>query len=151
MASSSGENLNTYLASGQAIASNTTPQSISTFGSMVDANTYYSFQYWVPFSLGGILSGYKFQFAVPSSNIFTASYTIYNQVTGTLLTSGILTTNIAISGALATVGTHLISIRGLIQTSATPGQFELQMAQNVSNASPITALQGSWATITRIQ
>jgi hypothetical protein len=53
-----------------------------------------------------------------------------------------------LAGALATIGTHILSVEGLIENGPNAGAITFQFAQNVSNASAITVKRGSSMVLT---
>ncbi len=110
----------------------------------LEPNRSYAFSAELQFSLGGIVSGFKFGIAGPAS----PSNLIYQieAVTSGLSIAGIgFSTGLA--AALALTGPHLAHISGLIENGANAGQLAIQFAQNVSNISPITILRGSWLNV----
>lgn len=74
-----------------------------------------------------------------TGSILTVGYTT-NDVNGVLLTSGVVSTSIPVSDS-APVAVHL---KGTVKTSSTSGQLQLKWAQNSSNSTPVTLLEGSY-------
>lgn len=130
-----------FVASDQAITSQTTLQTITGFSSPVEANRCYGFLAIIQFNLAGVVSGFKFGVSTPAS----PTNIIYNIE---VLSSGLVIAGIGLSAtvgaALVTTGLHLARISGVLENGANAGNLILQAAQNTSDGSALTIKRGSW-------
>lgn len=124
----------------QAVTSSTALVDDNTLTLPVTASHNYGFEYFVPFNLAGIASGYKFAINGPSSPT-SVVYTIqvYNLTTGVsvLIGRGGAFDSV-VAGSLATIGDHVAVIRGTLRNGVNSGNMVLRFAQNVSDIGAIT-------------
>lgn len=118
----------------------------------INANEKYAFQCWIPFNLGGVASGYKFQLDLPSGVTFLIQEAnVINPTTLNLVAVRIDATVTVINGALTTAGDHSLTIQGTVQNGSTAGFAKLQFAQNTADAvNAITLKKGGNMILTRI-
>lgn len=137
--------------SDQSLTSQTSPQDATGISVAVDANKAYSFRLYAPFNLAGVVSGYKFQLVGPNSPTnYIATYKLFTSL-GALLGEATQTSlSTLISGALATIGDHLIEINGLLENGVNSGTLKLQFAQNTSDGSAIVLKRGSFIELQEI-
>jgi hypothetical protein len=146
-----GTRITIIQAANQAVTSNTTPQSSNTLTVNLGANKKYKVNVLAPFSLAGVLSGYKFQLSGPASptNIIGVSSVLSNllAVVATQLDSSFSS---AFAGALATASTHYYKWDGVIENGSNAGALTVQFAQNTSDSSAITLLRGGYLAIEEV-
>lgn len=134
----------------QAIASTTTLADVTGLTVALEAGKLYTYEIHLPFSLAGITSGYKFALSTPTLTYGHLTHKVLNGVTAVLVTVGNNTTvTSSLNGALATIGTHVIEMRGTLSVSSS-GIFKLQAAQNTSDAGALTILRGAYLIINRV-
>ena len=118
----------------------------------LNANEKFAYNLFVPFNLGGITSGYKFQLNMPSGVTFLIQEAnVINPTSISLVAVRIDATVTVINGALATAGDHSLTIQGTVQNGSTAGYMTLQFGQNVQDlVNALTLKKGSNAILTRI-
>lgn len=131
-----------FVAADIAITLNTTLANITGLVHAIGANSKWGFQAVVQFNLAGILSGHKFDVAVPASPT-NHGYNI-DVLNGTGLSIASIGMSAAVGGALAQTGLHLARFSGVIENGANAGNLAIQAAQNASDASALTIKRGSW-------
>lgn len=139
-----------YQKADQSVTSSVTAIDSTNLTANVEANAVYDFELWVPFSLAGTASGYKFSLdapVTPTNLLFDLR--LFDGVTPALVRELFRTSFGGISGALAVIGTHLLTIKGMIETSDA-GHINLRFAQNTSDSSAITLKRGAFLKLARI-
>lgn len=147
----SGKSWTSRQTADQSVTSSTTLVDVTGLSLPLAASRKYKVEMFVPFSLAGIVSGYKFQCGVPSGAAQCLHYQVMNGVTGALVQVKVETSIITLSGALATSGTHILLIDGVVVNNTTADDFKLQFAQNISDAGAITVLENAALMIKAIQ
>lgn len=132
-------------AADQSLDTSITPTAITSFSLDLLAGKTYKFRAYVPFSLAGVASGYRFQVTGPATpTIITYSMKAYNGVNGTLALMAVKTAlSSELTGALAAIGTHCLEVDGTIKTDGA-GSLGIEFAQNVSDAGAIVVLKGAY-------
>lgn len=109
----------------------------------LEANSTYAFELYAPFTLAGVVSGFKFAFTTPAS-IAAIIWTPFTYTSlGAVLFGTVQTTAATLSDALATAANHTLQCRGTIINGANAGAFTLQWAQSTTDAGAATLLQGA--------
>ena len=132
-------------AADQSLDTSITPTAITSFSIDLLAGKTYKFRAYVPFSLAGVASGYRFQVTGPATPaIITYSMKAYNGVNGTLALMSVKTAlSSELTGALAAIGTHCLEVDGTIKTDGA-GSLGIEFAQNDSDAGAIVVLKGAY-------
>lgn len=101
------------------------------------------FKGWLPISVGAA-GGVRLRLDGPGSltNVKT-SIRLQNTVAPAIVTALQTAVGTAFTNALANAGNHWIDIEGDIENSGAASTIALQMAQNTSDATPMTVLQGA--------
>lgn len=89
---------------------------------------------------------------VPASPAAPALFHVAAEVVNSVapsVTPAVLAVNTAATNALANAGTHWVDIEGTIINGATAGNFDLQFAQNSSDALTLTVFKGGWLEVTQ--
>lgn len=99
----------------------------------VPENMNLRFRFFVPFTLSGILSGYKFQVVGPTSPTSAVLMQSVNSGASLAVINGgvFLSLTNVLNGALAVAGQHIYVAEGIILNGANPGVLKLQFAENV--------------------
>lgn len=98
---------------------------------------------WVPFSVGAA-GGVRAQIVVPAGGtLFSATFKLFNTVAPSL-TTAYQNASAAFTDAAANAGTHWLEIEATVINGTTAGNVDLQMAQNTSNGTAMTALKGGY-------
>lgn len=131
---------------------NTTTLTDSELKLWIPAGRKYIFQIFVPFTLGGVTSGYKFELTLPSGVSFLLQNTkLINDVSLSFVVTRVDLSVTLINGALATAGTHVLEIRGTVVNGSTAGFVVLRFAQNTADpVNGITLLAGSSLELTEV-
>lgn len=109
------------------------------------ANNNYIFQFWIPFALAGIASGYKFALTGPTSPINVSyDFKITDGVNSTVINAVKTSFASTIAGVLAIIGTHAILVNGVLENGANSGNITFQFAQNISDVGTITVKRGAF-------
>ena len=139
-------------AADQTVTSSTTMVN-SSLSVPLETNKTYFFTIYLPFSLAGVVSGYKFDLSSPSGLAnFSCTPMVYNGGSGTLLSAvPMASVSSLVNGALATTGDHYVEMKGNIEVGSTAGNFILRFAQNTSSASAITLKQGATMTVQEVR
>lgn len=114
------------------------------------ANTTYAIRVWLPFSLAGVVSGFKFAIAGPAAPTYFISSAQVITSAAALLATTISTLGNAFASALATAATHNCIFDATLVNGASAGNVDVQFAQNVSDAGAITILRGASISVTAI-
>lgn len=141
---------NVRTANATGITSNTTLASDSVLTVPIAANAVVYVEAFIPFSLAGVLSGYKFGIGLPASptNVLLVGE-VTNAVTGALALSSLVSAaGLITGGALATSGSHFAKITGTVENGANAGSIAVQAAQNTSDGSALTILRGAFIRVT---
>jgi hypothetical protein len=114
----------------------------------VDMDHRYRFEADIPFRLLGVASGYKFGITAPGEGFGTsiqATGEVLNGVTGAIAGAKVdLNAPFTMSGALATIGVHVLRIKGMVlMATGFFGVLKFQFAQNVSDVNAIRVLAGA--------
>lgn len=109
--------------------------------SPIAANQTQKLRWWIPFSVGAA-GGVRAQIVVPAGGVVFISTITLNNVVAPATVIATQTASAAFTNAVANAGTHFIEIEATIVNGATAGNVDLQMAQNTSDATPMTALRG---------
>lgn len=126
----------------QAVTSSTTLVDVTNFSLPIAVNAKLHIDYSVFFSIGAT-GGYKFQWLVPAGGAsFLHGYEVYDGATPAFVTAAVQSASASFANALAVAGSHILRGSLDIVNGAAAGNVKLQMAQNSSNATPITALVG---------
>lgn len=106
-------------------------------------------RWWVPLSVGAT-GGIRFQVQVPAGGVlYNLSYKIFNTVAPST-TINTQAASAIVTNALANAGTHWIEVEATIVNGTTTGTIDLLMAQNTSDALPLTVLRGGFADFTKL-
>jgi len=141
---------NVRTANATGITSNTTLASDSVLTVPIAAGATVFVEVFIPFSLAGVLSGYKFGLSLPASptNVVIVGE-VTNAVTGALALSSLVTAGgLVTGGALATSGSHFAKIKGTIENGSNAGSIAVQAAQNTSDSGALTILRGAFIRLT---
>lgn len=107
------------------------------------------------FTLAGITSGLKIGYAGGYSGSFRSFQIVYSPASGIVTFSSVLvgaSTGSNFSTSLATTGNGSVEIEGVLNGGGTAGTFQLQYAQNTTDASnAFSLLAGSILIAERIQ
>lgn len=110
--------------------------------SPIAANQTQKLKWWIPFSVGAA-GGFKCQVVVPAGGAaFIQTVNLFD-TEGSALIYDVLTASGAFSNAIAAAGNYWIEIEATIVNGDTAGDVDLQVAQNTSNATPLTLFKGS--------
>lgn len=106
-------------------------------------------RFYVPITVGAA-GGAAFQLIVPAGGVvFNLSALLVNTVAPSI-TSTAQAASAAVGSALANAGQHFLMVEATIVNGANAGTIDLQMAQNSSNATPLTVLRGGYADFTKL-
>lgn len=144
-----GNRLVFRLAANQAVTSSTALVDATGLSTSIAANQKVHLRFYLPFSVGAA-GGLKFQIVGPAApaNIQTG-IVIYDTVTPAVI-SGQQTTSTPFANALAVAGSHFGFVECDWLNGSTAGNIGLQIAQNSSNGTPFTLLQGAWMDVTKL-
>lgn len=135
--------------SDQSVASNTNLTNDTDLVLPIDPSSIVAVRLVILFALAGVLSGFKFGLAGPASpSNIALTAEVRNMAAPALVASGVLSAlGTLASGALATTGTHLLIVQGMVENGPNSGNLTFQFAQNVSDLGSITIKRGSAFTI----
>lgn len=118
--------------------------------SPIAANERQQLRFWQPFSVGAT-GGVRALVAVPAgATAQVMTTTIVNNVTDAIIADvqTLAAPPVAVTNALASAGTHWLEIVLQVLNGATPGNVDLQMAQNTVDALTLTILNGGFVDVT---
>lgn len=131
---------NTVKTADTAFTANIVPATVG-LSTSIAANQTKKCRWWVPVTVGAA-GGVRAIIAVPAGGtLFNATIKLFNTVAPSLTTAA-QAASAAFTNALADAGTHWLEIEATIVNGATAGNIDLQMAQNTSDATPLTVLRG---------
>lgn len=135
----------------QAITASTTLAAITELVFPLVANDKHLFRAYIPFTLAGTASGYKFGVTAPGTpTLIRAAAKVFNNTAGTMpKCAQVAAEGEIIAGALAAAGTHWTEIVGWVQSTGSAGNLQFTFAQNVSDAGAITIENGAWVEVSR--
>ena len=144
-----GNRLVFRLAVAQAVTNSTVLVDATGLSTSIAANQKVHIRFYLPFSVGAA-GGLKFQIVGPAAptNVQTG-IVIFDTVTPAVI-SGQQTSSTAFSNALAVAGSHYGWVECDWNNGSTAGNIGLQIAQNSSNGTPFTLLQGAWMEVTKL-
>jgi len=117
--------------------------------SQIAANQTQKLRWWVPFSVGAA-GGFKCQVVVPDGGMaFIQTINLFD-TQGTALIYDVLTAPGSFGNAIAAAGNYWIEIELAITNGENPGDVDLQVAQNSSNATALKILPGSTLEVIKI-
>jgi len=109
--------------------------------SAIAANQRQALKFFVPLSVGAT-GGIRAQIVVPAGGtLFVAAIKLINTIAPSQ-TVAIQAASAAFTNALANAGSHWLEIDAIVINGATPGNVDLQMAQNTADALSLTILAG---------
>lgn len=115
----------------------------STLTSPVAAGQRQHIRAFIPFSVGAA-GGVRLQIVVPAAGtLFIAGIKLINTVAPSITTAS-QAASAAFTNAAANAGTHWLEVEATILNGATAGSIDIQMAQNTSDLTPMTILEGGW-------
>jgi|SRR6185295_18496429 len=132
----------------QEVVSSVTQVPIVGLGVNMEANGKYHVRAQVAFQLDGGASGFKFSFVAPTGDI-AVRLRVDNGETPAVVTDQYRDTGSTVNDAIAEDGYHFMTIDGIVDATAA-GSFYLRFAQNVSDASAIRVLTGSYLEVTKL-
>lgn len=119
----------------------------TTLTSPIAANQRQKLRWWVEFTVGAT-GGVRVLLAVPAgTTVYVQSLKLFNTVAPAQVTQAVGAPT-AFTNALANAGRHWIEVELEVETGATAGNVDLTMAQNSSDALPLTILRGGTCDIT---
>ena len=106
------------------------------------------FRAWIPISVGA--AGGVRAIVVPpaAGTLFNVTFKLYNTVAPSLATA-IQSASAAFTNALANAGSHWLEVEGTIVNGVNAGNVDIQLAQNTSDATPMTVLRGAEMEVTK--
>lgn len=128
-----------------AVAASVVPVTIG-LSAPIAASQQMKFRYVIPLSVGAA-GGVRLIPTIPAgSSINQMVIKLFNTVAPSITTAIQLATAAptAFTNALANAGNHWVEVELQITNGATSGTVDLQMAQNTSDATPMTALVGAF-------
>lgn len=114
------------------------------------ANQRYIFRAWLPFSLGGAVSGFQFAINGPAAPTTFITSAICLTAGTTFISNTLTTIGGVFSNALAAAATHICTFEGSIVNGANAGTLAVQAGQLVTNASPLTVLAGAYFSVSMV-
>jgi uncharacterized protein (DUF697 family) len=142
-----GVGVRTFYRSAAALAVTASVVPVTTgLTSPIAANQTQHLRFWVPISVGAA-GGVRAILVVPAGGVlFNVTIKLFNTVAPSL-TTAIQAASAAFTSALANAGSHWLEIEACIVNGTTAGNVDLQMAQNTSDATPMTVLRGASADV----
>lgn len=115
----------------------------TTLRSPVAASQRQHIRAFIPFSVGAA-GGVRAQINVPvGGTLFIAGIKLINTVAPSITTAS-QTASAVFTNAAANAGTHWLEIEATVINGGTAGNIDIHMAQNTSDATPMTILAGGW-------
>jgi hypothetical protein len=139
----------------QAVTASTTLVDVIGLSMNIPRDQKVKFEFYVPFSLADVASGWKFQVVLSTAfTNFVNHVLVFDGVTpGAFVNSTVQVASAAVAGALAVAGNHICYCTGQLENSNNGGlpiNIKLQFAQNVADAGAITILRGAYLIVTKI-
>lgn len=133
----------------QSVSLQTVVQDATELAVPVESNRRYTVRGFIPFTLAGALSGWKFKIPLPLGNLVQPTMTVCIEVldlvtgAGSVVAAGLSTGATTFAGALA-LGNHMCRVTGHLEMGDIDDVLKFQFSQNVSDAAAIAIRRGSY-------
>lgn len=133
----------------QAVTASTALVDVTGMSFPIAANQEVEVDVWLPFSVGAA-GGFKWRFDIDQApSIYNLGWNAIDGVTGTAnVEAAVITAEADIANAWAVAGSFNFFAKLYVKNGATAGTIKLQMAQNSSDATPLTLLAGAVMNVT---
>lgn len=129
-------------AADQALASSTTLTDVTSLTYPAKVNERLFVELYVPFNIGGVVSGISFQFIVPAGGSLYRGY-IWVWSSTTLGAVALQNASARVDILAGSSGDFVLTMKLFMVNGATANPAKLQFAQAVSNATAVTIRNGS--------